>query len=119
MITHETSLDNFTEQFDFVIKNYKSHEMNVNQFENIIMGGLGGSGIGAVLAKNWFFDKCPVPIETVADYHLPKFASSKTLVILNSYSGNTEETLQLFEEANQLECSIIVLTAQKCTQMCT
>jgi len=110
MITHETSLDNFTEQFDFVIKNYKSHEMNVNQFDNIIMGGLGGSGIGAVLAKNWFFDKCPVPIETVADYHLPKFASSKTLVILNSYSGNTEETLQLFEEANQLECSIIVLT---------
>ena len=110
MITHENSLDNFTEQFDFVIKNYKSHEMNVNQFENIIMGGLGGSGIGAVLAKNWFFDKCPVPIETVADYHLPKFASSKTLVILNSYSGNTEETLQLFEEANQLECSIIVLT---------
>jgi glucose/mannose-6-phosphate isomerase len=84
--------------------------MNVNQFDNIIMGGLGGSGIGAVLAKNWFFDKCPVPIETVADYHLPKFASSKTLVILNSYSGNTEETLQLFEEANQLECSIIVLT---------
>lgn len=110
MITHETSLDNFTEQFDFVIKNYKSHEMNVNQFDNIIMGGLGGSGIGAVLAKNWFFDKCPVPIETVADYHLPKFASSKTLVILNSYSGNTEETLQLFEEANQLECSIIILT---------
>ena len=110
MITHETSLENFTEQFDFVINNYTSHEMNVNQFDNIIMGGLGGSGIGAVLAKNWFFDKCPVPIETVADYHLPKFASSKTLVILNSYSGNTEETLQLFREANQLGCSIIVLT---------
>jgi glucose/mannose-6-phosphate isomerase len=110
MITHENSLENFTEQFDFVINNYTSHEMNVNQFDNIIMGGLGGSGIGAVLAKNWFFDKCPVPIETVADYHLPKFASSKTLVILNSYSGNTEETLQLFEEANQLGCTIIVLT---------
>ena len=96
MITHESSLDNFTEQFDFVLDNYTSHGLNTNQFDNIIMGGLGGSGIGAVLAKNCFFDKCPIPIETIADYHLPKFASKKSLVILNSYSGNTEETLQLF-----------------------
>ena len=96
MITHESSLENFTEQFDFVLDNYPNHEMNVNQFDNIVMGCLGGSGIGAVIAKNWFFDKCSIPIETVADYHLPKFAGKKTLVILNSYSGNTEETLQLF-----------------------
>jgi glucose/mannose-6-phosphate isomerase len=110
MITHESSLDNFTEQFDFVLDNYTSHGLNINQFDNIIMGGLGGSGIGAVLAKNWFFDKCPIPIETIADYHLPKFASKKSLVILNSYSGNTEETLQLFEEANTLGCPMIIMT---------
>ena len=110
MITHESSLDNFTEQFDFVLDNYTSHGLNTNQFDNIIMGGLGGSGIGAVLAKNWFFDKCPIPIETIADYHLPKFASKKSLVILNSYSGNTEETLQLFEEANTLGCPMIIMT---------
>tara|TARA_Y100000385_G_scaffold198469_1_gene205468 strand:- start:276 stop:1271 length:996 start_codon:yes stop_codon:yes gene_type:complete len=110
MITHESSLDNFTEQFDFVLDKYTSHGLNTNQFDNIIMGGLGGSGIGAVLAKNWFFDKCPIPIETIADYHLPKFASKKSLVILNSYSGNTEETLQLFEEANTLGCPMIIMT---------
>ena len=110
MITHESSLDNFTEQFSFVLDNYTSHGLNINQFDNIIMGGLGGSGIGAVLAKNWFFDKCPIPIETIADYHLPKFASKKSLVILNSYSGNTEETLQLFEEANTLGCPMIIMT---------
>ena len=110
MITHESSLENFTEQFDFVLDNYTNHEMNVNQFDNIVMGGLGGSGIGAVIAKNWFFDKCSIPIETVADYHLPKFAGKKTLVILNSYSGNTEETLQLFEEANAIGCAMIILT---------
>ena len=110
MITHESSLDNFTEQFDFVLNNYTSHDLNINQFENIIMGGLGGSGIVAVLAKNLFFDKCPIPIETIADYHLPKFASNKSLVILNSYSGNTEETLQLFEEANALGCPMLIMT---------
>ena len=110
MITHESSLDNFTEQFDFVLNNYTSHDLNINQFENIIMGGLGGCGIWAVLAKNLFFDKCPIPIETIADYHLPKFASNKSLVILNSYSGNTEETLQLFEEANALGCPMLIMT---------
>lgn len=110
MITHESSLDNFTEQFDFVLNNYSNHGMSISEFENIILGGLGGSGIGAVLAKNWFYDKCPLPIETVADYHLPKFANNRSLVILNSYSGNTEETLQLFSEAKAAGCSIIILT---------
>ncbi|PCJ66280.1 MAG: hypothetical protein COA58_05755 [Bacteroidetes bacterium] len=110
MLTHETSLDNFTEQFQYVLENYSSHGLGVDDFDNIILGGLGGSGIGAVLAKNWLFDKCPIPIETVADYHLPKYVSRKTLVVLNSYSGNTEETLSLFEEANAEGCKIIIIT---------
>ncbi len=110
MITHESSLENFTEQFDYVLENYTPHGFNINDFDNIVLGGLGGSGIGAMLAKNWFFDKCPIPIETVADYHLPSYISSKTLVVLNSYSGNTEETLQMFEEAKINGCHIIIMT---------
>jgi glucose/mannose-6-phosphate isomerase len=110
MITHESSLENFTEQFEYVLDNYTSHGFGIDDFDNIVLGGLGGSGIGAVLAKNWFFDKCPIPIESVADYHLPKYISRKTLVVLNSYSGNTEETLQMFEEAKSEGCHIIILT---------
>jgi glucose/mannose-6-phosphate isomerase len=110
MITHESSLDNFTEQFEYVLDNYTSHGLGIDDFDNIVLGGLGGSGIGAVLAKNWFFDKCPIPIESVADYHLPKYINRKTLVVLNSYSGNTEETLQMFEEAKAEGCHIIILT---------
>ena len=110
MITHESSLENFTEQFDYVLENYTSHGFKLKQFDNIVLGGLGGSGIGAVLAKNWFFDKCSVPIETVADYHLPKFIGAKTLVVLNSYSGNTEETLSMFEEAKTAGTTILIIT---------
>ena len=75
------------------------------------MGGLGGSGIGALIAKNWFYDKCSTPIEAVADYHLPTYINRKTLVILNSYSGNTEETLSMFEEAKAAGCHIIIITS--------
>lgn len=110
MITHESSLENFTEQFEYVLENYTSHGLGIDDFDNIVLGGLGGSGIGAVLAKNWFFDKCPIPMEAVADYHLPSYINRKTLVILNSYSGNTEETLQMFEEAKAEGCHIIILT---------
>lgn len=110
MITHESSLENFTEQFEYVLDNYTSHGLGIDDFNNIVLGGLGGSGIGAVLAKNWFFDKCPIPIETVADYHLPKFINKKTLIVLNSYSGNTEETLQMFAEAKTEGCHILILT---------
>ena len=110
MITHESSLESFTEQFEYVLDNYTTHGLQIDDFDNIVLGGLGGSGIGAVLAKNWLFDKCPLPIEAVADYHLPKFISRKTLVVLNSYSGNTEETLSLFAEAKEQGCKIIIIT---------
>ena len=110
MLTHEKSLENFTEQFEYVLDNYKPHGLGIDDFDNIVLGGLGGSGIGAVLVKNWLFDKCPIPIETVADYHLPKYISRKTLVVLNSYSGNTEETLSLFEEAKAEGCHILIIT---------
>ncbi len=110
MITHESSLENFIEQFEFVLDNYTNHGLGIDDFDNIVLGGLGGSGIGAVLAKNWFFDKCSIPVESVADYHLPSYINRKTLVVLNSYSGNTEETLQMFEEAKTQGCKIIILT---------
>jgi glucose/mannose-6-phosphate isomerase len=110
MITHESSLENFTEQFEYVLASYTPHGLSIEDFDNIVLGGLGGSGIGAVLAKNWLYDKCPISIETVADYHLPKYISRKTLVVLNSYSGNTEETISMFHQAKEQGCYIIVIT---------
>lgn len=110
MVTHESSLDNFTEQFDYVLENYSSHGLKADGFSHVVLGGLGGSGIGAVIAKNWFFDKSPLPIESVADYHLPKYINEKTLVVLNSYSGNTEETLSMFADAKAAGAKILVLT---------
>ncbi|MGB0850510.1 MAG: SIS domain-containing protein [Bacteroidia bacterium] len=111
MITHESSLENFTEQFDFILENYTPHGLKIDSFNNIVLGGLGGSGIGAVIAKNWFFDKYPLPIEAIADYHLPSYVNEKTLVILNSYSGNTEESLSMYNEATEAGCKILTIAA--------
>lgn len=71
---------------------------------------MGGSGIAARIAKSWFFDKINISLEVIDDYNLPAYTNSKTLVILSSYSGETEETLSLFEEAIAKDCKIICVT---------
>ncbi len=66
---------------------------------SIVFSGMGGSALGAYVVKSLFYDKLPVPFEIVNDYHLPPYVNEKTLVILASYSGTTEETLSCAQEA--------------------
>lgn len=111
MITHESSLDQFTEQIHYVLNHYKPHGLNIQNFSNVVMGGLGGSGIGATIAKTWFASSFPLPIEAINDYHLPDYAGKNTLVILNSYSGNTEETLNMYTETLQRGCTVLIIAS--------
>lgn len=110
-ITHEIALGNFYHQIDFAIKNYKNHGLKVGSYSNIIIAGLGGSGIGGRIARTYFSDKAPVPIEVYSDYQLPAYASSKSLIILSSYSGLTEETLAMFEKAKEIGATIVCITS--------
>lgn len=107
---HE-ALKKFGYQIQFALNNYSSHGLTASQFTNVLIGGLGGSGIGGRLVKNIFLDTFPLPVETVADYSLPAYVNEKTLVILGSYSGNTEETLTMFEEVKKRGSHMIILTS--------
>ncbi|MBO6517217.1 MAG: hypothetical protein JJ975_11765 [Bacteroidia bacterium] len=111
MITHESSLKEFSSQINFVLDNYSPHGFTSAEFSNVVLGGLGGSGIGAQIVKNWFFETAGLPIEVVGDYFLPAYANEKTFVVLNSYSGNTEETLSLYQDAVNRGCTIVVLSS--------
>jgi glucose/mannose-6-phosphate isomerase len=110
-ITHETALQNFHEQIDYVLKSYKAHDRKATEFDNIVIGGLGGSGIGGRIARLAYYTIFPVPVEVISEYQLPAYANSKTLVILSSYSGNTEETLSMYRNAREKGCEIMVLTS--------
>ncbi|MGZ5244294.1 MAG: SIS domain-containing protein [Bacteroidia bacterium] len=92
-------LATFPKQIQFSIDNYKPHNLNIKDFDNIIICGLGGSGIAGQLVKvNTFFD-CPIPVEVISGYNLPAYAGKRTLAIQCSYSGNTEETLSMYADA--------------------
>ena len=78
--------------------------------ENIVFSGMGGSALGAYVAKTLFLDELSLPFEIVNDYHLPEFVNSKSLVILSSYSGTTEETLSCASDALARKANISGLT---------
>ncbi len=78
---------------------------------NIIITGMGGSAIGGELLKDWAKDKLSVPIEVNREYHLPGYANEKTLVLVTSYSGDTEETLSALLDALKRKCMIYCITS--------
>jgi glucose/mannose-6-phosphate isomerase len=79
--------------------------------QNIVVTGLGGSGIGGTLLSELVQSECPIPIIVNKDYFLPEFVNSNTLVIISSYSGNTEETLSAMKQAIDKNAQIICVTS--------
>ncbi len=69
------------------------------QPEVVVLTGLGGSAAGGDFAKGLFEVESRTPFLVNRDYTLPHFVGPETLVIASSYSGNTEETLSAFEDA--------------------
>lgn len=75
---------------------------------NILITGLGGSGIGGTIISNILRDDLQVPVVINKEYKIPAFVNENTLVIVSSYSGNTEETMsammQAFKKGAQIAC---------------
>ncbi len=111
MITHHESLRKFYTQLEYVLANYTPHNLNLADYNNIVIAGLGGSGIGGKLTKSYFINQMPIPVDTVSVYTLPAYVNNKTLLILCSYSGNTEETLSVFEQGKENGCKMLAVTA--------
>jgi glucose/mannose-6-phosphate isomerase len=105
-------VESFTEQLkrakEIAAKAVLSRGSNI---QNIIVTGLGGSGIGGTILSELVSDSCTVPIIINKDYFLPAFANSSTLLIVSSYSGNTEETVQVMNEAISKNVQIVCVTS--------
>ncbi len=80
------------------------------EFSNIVVTGMGGSGIPGDILKSVLRDS-KLPILVNKDYTLPGFVNKNTLVFAVSYSGKTEETVSAFKEAQKKRASIVVLTS--------
>ena len=81
------------------------------EIRNVLICGLGGSGIGGTIVSDIISSKVNIPITATKDYSIPNFVNEHTLVIANSYSGNTEETLYALEKCQSRGAEIAVITS--------
>jgi glucose/mannose-6-phosphate isomerase len=79
--------------------------------DNIVIAGMGGSGIGGELLKDYARNQAHVPIEVSKDYTLPAYAGKRSLVVIVSYSGDTEESLSAFLDAAKRQCTMFCITS--------
>ena len=77
----------------------------------IVVMGMGGSALGPHMVQTAFFDRLKVPMTIVNGYSLPGFVGKKILVILSSFSGNTEEVLSAADEVKKVGAMAVVICA--------
>jgi len=103
-------IQGFTAQLKRAIEIGEGAKIGKNKFpiRNVVISGLGGSGIGGTILANVLRDDVAMPIIVNKEYQIPAFVNENTLVIISSYSGNTEETLsalmQAFKKNAQIVC---------------
>ncbi|MFT6962832.1 MAG: glucose/mannose-6-phosphate isomerase [Flammeovirgaceae bacterium] len=81
-----------------------------NEIRNVLIAGLGGSGIGGTLADAITYGDISVPISVSKSYDIPSWVNEHTLFIASSFSGNTEETLETVEKAQAKGAKIVAIT---------
>lgn len=105
-------VQNFTNQLrDARVIAEKAILAKGGDIQNILITGLGGSGIGGTIVSELIADSCSVPVIINKDYFLPAFVNERTLVIVSSYSGNTEETLSAMEIAISRKAQIVCISS--------
>ena len=87
------------------------HNLVNMEFSSVIFAGIGGSSIGGTLIADWLRDESNLPITISRSFKLPAFVDKKSLVIVVSYSGNTEETLSMLRDGLSAKSSIIIVTS--------
>lgn len=102
------AIKNFNKQFEFEPK--IKNEKYLKKFKKFVVIGMGGSHLAADLLKSYdpYLD-----LIVYSDYGLPAIpdnALKKRLIILSSYSGNTEEVIDAFHEAVKKKFSMVAVS---------
>lgn len=78
--------------------------------KNIVIAGMGGSALSGRIIRSLDQYILNVPLEVVTNYRLPNYVDKNSLVILSSYSGNTEETISACHDALGRGAKIFCIT---------
>ena len=76
----------------------------------VLVVGMGGSAIGGELLADVAAYEGSVPVIVWRDYDLPHWVDDRTLVLVCSHSGRTQESLSGFRRAMTLKAPVVVMT---------
>jgi glucose/mannose-6-phosphate isomerase len=77
---------------------------------NIVVLGMGGSGISGDVLAAAFNDELPVPVMVLKQIRTPSFVGPDTVAIAMSYSGDTEETVSMAQSALEQGAQFIAVS---------
>ncbi len=78
-------------------------------FSNIVFVGMGGSGFIGDFCKA-YLSKISKPVFVIKDYTTPDYIQSNSLVFILSYSGNTDETLEVYRRVMQRKATVVSMS---------
>lgn len=83
---------------------------SAGDFDHIVTLGMGGSGVAGDILQAVGTATLPVPLTVLKHYRTPAFVGPRTLAFALSYSGETEETLEMTRGALAAGARVIVVT---------
>jgi len=103
----------FPKQLQKALLIAKSADLKLSNYQinNVFISGLGGSGIGGSIVSELISEEATCPIILNKDYTAPAFINQNTLAIICTYSGNTEETIQVLKYCIEAKAKITVITS--------
>jgi glucose/mannose-6-phosphate isomerase len=109
----KTLVANFSKQLKEAISIGKNARQTASQqaISNVLICGLGGSGIGGSIVTELVVKNATVPINVTKGYFIPAYVNENSLVIISSYSGNTEETVNCMNLAFAKKAKIACITS--------
>lgn len=103
-MTFEESILNIKEQLAF--KPRIINKERLKKADSFVLTGMGGSALAGGIVKSFV---PAIPLTVHRDYGLPEKAK-KSLVIISSYSGNTEEAIDSLKTASRKKLNKIIIS---------
>ena len=106
-------ISNFSSQLEQALNIGRGAKLTPSQhvISNVLICGLGGSGIGGTIVSELVAAESRIPINVSKTYFIPSYVNQHTLVIISSYSGNTEETIKTLELALEKNAKVVCVTS--------
>lgn len=107
------SADLFGEQLKQAWNEFKKVKLpaSFKGVDKIVVNGMGGSALGTHVLQSVFFADLKIPVELINGYQVPGSVNHKTLYIMSSYSGTTEEPISTYLEVKRRGAKLFAIAS--------